>query len=423
MKRSRLFIFSLGLNLLLTVAVAWAAHRRHSAAAVTADTTGVALQPAAVVTEPPAGREEELVQTNEVTASFAWATIESADYKVYMENLRGIGCPEERIRDIIIADVNALFAERARDYIAPLQSQFWQIASRPQEIETAFKTHEENLERMVKEREQLFQALFNESKPNRNWRSIRRDLRQNSGKLAQLDFLDEGKRKAVLGWQDELATALSEARKLEFKGSREEIRQQRTAKEKEIRQAADEKLRALLSPDELAEYKLRDSNAAGVRQQLTRMDLSEIEARELARISMTQTEAAAGLTGKDDATKASREQLEQTAQAQIKQLLGETRYAEYLRAKDGRYMQLANLSDRLQLPEKTTVAVYEARLAAEQLATRLRQDTSTSAAEREAALAVIRTETENTVRQLVGAAAFGDFQQNSGGWLQALGHP
>jgi len=421
MNRSRLLILSLGLNLLLAVTVAWAVHRRHGPGSVPPAASGQISRPAVVVDEHLA--EVEGVQTNEVTAPFIWATVESADYQVYMANLRGIGCPEQRIRDIIIADVNALFAERAREYIAPLQGQFWQFASRPLEIETRFDEHKNALDQMVKDREQLFQTLFNESNPSRSWRAVRRNLRQNSGKLAQLDFLAEGKRTAVLAWQEELATALADARKQELTGTREEVRKQRTAKEKEVRETADLKLRTLLTPEELAEYKLRDSSGTAVRYQLARMSLSETEARDLAQIMATQTEAAAGLVGKDDATKASREQLEQTAQAQIKQMLGETRYAEYLRAKDGRYTELANFSDRLQLPEKTTLAVYEARLAAEQLAKRLRQDATASTAEREAALTVVRTETENTIRQLMGANAFGDFQQYSGSWLQALGHP
>ena len=41
-----------------------------------------------------------------------WRSIESADYRTYIQNLRKAGCPEETIRDIIIADVNKLYASR-----------------------------------------------------------------------------------------------------------------------------------------------------------------------------------------------------------------------------------------------------------------------------------------------------------------------
>src|SRR6266436_2371542 len=46
------------------------------------------------------------------TDKLDWRSIESEDYRAYIKNLREIKCPEETIRDIIIADVNKLFARR-----------------------------------------------------------------------------------------------------------------------------------------------------------------------------------------------------------------------------------------------------------------------------------------------------------------------
>jgi hypothetical protein len=43
---------------------------------------------------------------------FNWSQVESADYRAYVANLRGIGCPERTIRDIITADVDTVFAPR-----------------------------------------------------------------------------------------------------------------------------------------------------------------------------------------------------------------------------------------------------------------------------------------------------------------------
>src|SRR5690348_9198011 len=44
--------------------------------------------------------------------SFSWREIESEDYHQYIANLRSIGCPEQTIRDIILADINKLYAAR-----------------------------------------------------------------------------------------------------------------------------------------------------------------------------------------------------------------------------------------------------------------------------------------------------------------------
>ena len=46
---------------------------------------------------------------------FSWREVESADYATYIANLRDIGCPEQTIRDIIIADVNQLYSRQTGD--------------------------------------------------------------------------------------------------------------------------------------------------------------------------------------------------------------------------------------------------------------------------------------------------------------------
>jgi hypothetical protein len=49
------------------------------------------------------------------TGPFRWSQLESSDYRVYVANLRGIGCPELTIRDIITADVDNLYSTRRRE--------------------------------------------------------------------------------------------------------------------------------------------------------------------------------------------------------------------------------------------------------------------------------------------------------------------
>lgn len=43
---------------------------------------------------------------------FSWQELESQDYPTYIKNLRSIGCPEQTIRDIIIADVTQMLREK-----------------------------------------------------------------------------------------------------------------------------------------------------------------------------------------------------------------------------------------------------------------------------------------------------------------------
>jgi len=45
-------------------------------------------------------------------ASFRWSQLEAGDYATYIANLRGIGCPERTVREIVAADVDDLYAPR-----------------------------------------------------------------------------------------------------------------------------------------------------------------------------------------------------------------------------------------------------------------------------------------------------------------------
>src|SRR2546427_7254109 len=56
---------------------------------------------------------------------FSWREVESDDYPTYIANLRDIGCPEQTIRDIIIADVNGLYTRRRALEILTPEQQWW----------------------------------------------------------------------------------------------------------------------------------------------------------------------------------------------------------------------------------------------------------------------------------------------------------
>ncbi len=49
---------------------------------------------------------------NAPAASFSWQPVESTDYKTYIANLRKLSFPEELIREIIIADIDRIYAPR-----------------------------------------------------------------------------------------------------------------------------------------------------------------------------------------------------------------------------------------------------------------------------------------------------------------------
>lgn len=74
------------------------------------------------------GNTQQII-TNTVIKQMTWETVEAPDYLEYIENLRSIGCPEETIRDIILADVNKLYKTKRREVSDTKEFEFWKANS------------------------------------------------------------------------------------------------------------------------------------------------------------------------------------------------------------------------------------------------------------------------------------------------------
>src|SRR5687768_13395855 len=120
MKLRALLILSIAANLYL----GWIAYR--------ASKPTPPLQKVSAATRPtPAVRAYTATQTNTTPKQFNWQSVEAEDYHVYIANLRAIGCPEETIEDIVIADVFKLFEEKKRQLRATAPKiPYWKISSR-----------------------------------------------------------------------------------------------------------------------------------------------------------------------------------------------------------------------------------------------------------------------------------------------------
>src|ERR1041384_2536872 len=102
MRRRVLLWLSLGVNIALALMLA-------RFASVPAKMADASPPPPAPTADP-----SKIYKTNVVVRrqNFTWNEIESPDYATYIANLRAIACPEATIRDIIVADVNQVFARR-----------------------------------------------------------------------------------------------------------------------------------------------------------------------------------------------------------------------------------------------------------------------------------------------------------------------
>ena len=100
--------YSVITNLCLAVCLTWALIKlRNSALTAPAPRLAENEQNSTSALEP--------VSAKFLPLEFRWSQIESSDYRIYIANLRRVGCPERTVRDIIKADVESLYTARRRE--------------------------------------------------------------------------------------------------------------------------------------------------------------------------------------------------------------------------------------------------------------------------------------------------------------------
>jgi len=411
MKTKVLLAVSLVLNLALTGVLLWFVNHRPVPAVAPAPPTPPASSGSAA---PEPSSKPETVVAAKPAQPFDWRMVESEDYKQYIANLRAIGCPEETIRDIIIADVNKLFASRRQALkISTNRFEYWKSGSffagmfDPERIEQE--------QALAREKRELLRELLGvapDEKP---------DLFGGFNPFeAMLDFLPSEKQTAVLELLQKMQARMIRG----FRGGApdaEGLGQVRTA-QKEM----EAELAKILTPQELEEYQLRMSpTAMAMRMQLSSFEPTEEEFRKIFAVRKTfddqfnPMEAATLDTAEREKMNAARREME----AQLKSVLGEARYAEYERAQDWTYQGIYRVAQRQGLPKDSADKVYDMQKIAQDQTRKVQQDPTLSPEQRQAAIEAIRTETANSIRAVLGEKGFQAYQRLPGAFARGGGNP
>lgn len=187
--------------------------------------------------------------------------------------------------------------------------------------------------------------------------------------------------------------------------------------------AQTEALAAVLTPQELEAYQLRNSDTArSLRAQLSAFDPSEDEFRTLYRLQSefdAQFGRMYGMPSPEEQQRRSAAQRQLTEQ--ITAALGPVRGADYVRSNDYYFRQTNQLVTRLELPAETTTQIWDVKKDIEQRAATIRRDQSIPLADRTRQLAALADEANAKVTPLLGGArGLEAYQQNGGSWIQSL---
>jgi hypothetical protein len=309
---------------------------------------------------------------------FSWHELESTDYPTYIANLRDMGCPEQTIRDIIIAEVNNLFSKRRALEIVTPEQQWWRSEPDTNVVEVAA----EKARLLEDERRALLTRLLGTNWEGGDLASLPRPSRPGvvlDGPV--LGNLPVETKKAVeessIRSQDRLAAYFEAVRR-----DGKEIDPRELVK---LRQQTRDDLARILSPGQLEEYLLRYSeNANELRYtlgQLQYFNATPGEFRQLFRATDYLDQQLEALTGSDVNTLAQRKALEDQRENAIKIALGPKRYEEYRDLQDPLYREAVATAEDAGTPEAART-IYQIKLAAVEQENQIGSDTNLTAEQR-----------------------------------------
>ena len=375
-------------------------------------------------TKPTSGSDLEGAATDLTVSEIkpvTWLDIQSTDLKEFVTKLRAAGCPDETVKDIILAEVNRRFAIRQRD-IWPEQTEdykFWRVDKRnaPEQAKKQ-RAQSRQYRDLQKEKSALLVDLLGydpelQQRIEEGNEDIFVDWQER-----QISFLPESKRQAALKILEEFQEKEQEMytanQGLWDAQSRAEQRQMQTDKLAALAQ--------VLSPDELREYELRQSQTATqLSHDLRSLTVNRTEYETIFDIRKKYGDSIYNYGDLEGAE--AQKQAEENKKAMYQELtaaLGTDKFKEYERSQDYYYQQLQHLAKRNDLPPDTAGKVYDYKSIAEDGAKALRNNKDLSAEQRQTALANLRAETENTLEQTLGEKGYKSYVKNGGWWINNI---
>jgi LysM repeat protein len=292
---------------------------------------------------------------------FSWQEVESPDYPTYITNLRNIGCPEQTIRDVIIADINALYARRRATELVTPDQQWWRSEPDTNVLQVAL----EKSRALDDERRALLTRLLGPTWEMGDLVSLPRPTRQGivlDGPV--LGTLPTDTKQAL---QD--INARSEAKiQAYLDAQRAQGKEPDPVEMAKLRQQTRDELARVLAPAQLEEFLLRYSQFANTLRssfgQLQYFNPTPDEFRAVFRATDSIDQQIQLLADSTDPNSVqTRKDLQNQLDQAIKLALGPKRYEEYQMLHDPLYREAVTTADAAGTPENARL-IYQINLAA-----------------------------------------------------------
>ena len=334
----------LGLAVLVLLAAALTKVRHPSAQQIAAR--------AAVSTSADVG--VEVADRRETSKKFSWREIESPDYVQYVKNLRKIGCPEPTVEDIVVADVNALYMEKAKPTLEGLRkalANYYSALVHSTSRDTIITKATAKLGPLNTERlgfvSQLLQHQVERFKTSvAPWASALEEIVAN-----KFPYLSADKAEKVQGLQRDSRIRLKALEGKIFNADNLRILE-------ENRRALDRELSALLSPEEYQRFVANESYEANeLRRKIKDIPISDSDFMRLLTARCELSEKYGNFYTSPDVAP-ERVVAEKRFRDLLRDVLGSDRYDEYQRQNDPSYQAVQDFARFSALPAETANALY-----------------------------------------------------------------
>ena len=353
---------------------------------------------------------------------FHWSQIEAEDYQTYIENLRSIGCPEETIRDLVKQDLDQHYDQLKANVLNkdPSRNDYWKTGH-PSSLSQPNKNARSELAQLDRDKSEVLKDLFGAeglAGINRSSPYARAQSKLKTGYA--MDFIPDETLAELNSMEQDFGSKL--LRKMASGASDDQDRNDI----KMLREARENQIASLLTPEQKFEYDLRKSpTAANLRLQLDGFNPSEEEFRNLFQIQKEFEDDHGVVQGAtiSQAEVQERRSAEQNLKSDIKSLLGEDRFQDYLQQTDYDYKSIDKISQRQGLADNVSAQVYQMKSEAEELARGVRLNANIPIEERQQQLQQIYNETSRSIESIMGQQGAASIQTQGGGrnWLNNLG--
>ena len=336
----------------------------------------------------------------EKSISFHWSELESANYPVFIANLRRIGCPEQTIRDIIISDVCQLFSVEWKKRFVSIKTDYWdpEYGHGPinsEHLMAAAMNLKNSLETTV--RDLLGVDLLKEVQKYVDIGSIRPDK-----EYLLATFLPYAKASPVAQVLEKYASLLESIRTQPHL-TRDAALQTKNVMEQERRD-----LLAWIDPAQLEQVEWRFSSLAqDVRDKMSGFRLTETEFQriyEARRQSQERfyraIENAPDSLPADEVVALSEQNL--ITESTLRELLGTARFADYERSQDFRYQELERFGSKNTLSAEQIQQTYEACRRTESTIQDIRDNPNLDSDARDEMIKAQKESASRLLRQILG---------------------